>query len=156
MTEQMPYAASARVPLIKSPSLRVPQAIQLPPDIHPLPDSVTAYFVYPFTLEAQVIAAESSRRANLAADATRHEQYIQGREEEKQRRRKEALRRVAPGFDPDAVLVPTRTGQTQGTTASGVGDLSASTGHQRSRSVMDDLVDQLAQLDATAGSKADT
>ncbi|KAL1756919.1 hypothetical protein FB107DRAFT_289699 [Schizophyllum commune] len=154
MTEQTPYAAAARVPLIKSPSLRVPQAIQLPPDIHPLPDSVTAYFVYPFTLEAQVIAAESARRGSFAADAARHERYLRDREDEKLRRRKEALRRVAPGFDPDAVLVPTKTGQTQGTTT--LGDSSAPTGHQRSRSVMDDLVDQLAQMEASSGKTGDS
>ena len=148
-----------------------PEQIQLPPDIHPLPDSVTAYvrsataccqrpqltsgqFVYPVTLEAQVIAAESARRGSLAADAARHERYLRDREDEKLRRRKEALRRVAPGFDPDAVLVPTKTGQTQGTTT--LGDSSAPTGHQRSRSVMDDLVDQLAQMEASSGKTGDS
>ncbi|TRM66598.1 hypothetical protein BD626DRAFT_545769 [Schizophyllum amplum] len=148
MSEQSPYAAAARVPLIKSPSLRVPQATELPPDIHPLPDSVTAYFVYPFTLESQVVAAESARRSSMAAEAARHERYLRDREEEKQRRKREALRRVAPGFDPSAVLVPTKTGQSQGPPISA--DPAPTTGHQRTRSVMDDLVDHLAQMDAEA------
>ena len=58
---QSQYVAASRVPLIKSPSLRVPRPVrrqvlehahgnsaqlnqvELPPDIHPLPDSVTPY-----------------------------------------------------------------------------------------------------------------
>jgi hypothetical protein len=37
------YAAASRVPLIQSPSLRVPRPVELPPDIHPLPESVNPY-----------------------------------------------------------------------------------------------------------------
>ncbi|KAJ3512590.1 hypothetical protein NLJ89_g3432 [Agrocybe chaxingu] len=83
MGEQSPYLAAAQIPLIKSPSLRVPQPVELPPDIHPLPDSVNPYFVYPFTLEPHIVTLESSRRTTLAAHATRREAYLRSRDEEK-------------------------------------------------------------------------
>ncbi|KAG1731594.1 uncharacterized protein EDB91DRAFT_1058538 [Suillus paluster] len=121
------YSAAANVPLIKSPGLRVPPPVHLPPDIHPLPDSVTPYFVYPFTIEPHILTVESSRRTTLAAHTARRESYLRAREDEHERRRREALRRVAPGFDPAAPLVPVRA--------------------EVKKDVMDDLVDQLARMD---------
>ncbi|KAI0824806.1 hypothetical protein BC628DRAFT_1376051 [Trametes gibbosa] len=150
---QSQYAPAAGVPLIKSPSLRVPRPIEMPPDIHPLPDSVTAYFVYPFTLEPHVLTVEASRRSTLAAHAARREAYLKAREDEKERRKREALRRIAPGFEPKATpLVPTK--RFSGLPghpvpfnepASPVGE---SGGHQRTKSVMEDLVDQLAAMES--------
>ncbi|KAG6811219.1 hypothetical protein H0H92_008480 [Tricholoma furcatifolium] len=140
------YAPAAHVPLIKSPSLRVPPPVVLPPDIHPLPDSVTDYFVYPFTLEPHIITLESSRRNTIAAHASRREAYLRHRNDEKERRKRDALRRIAPGFEPQgSVLVPTRTassGSEPQTTDS------VTPGHRHTKSVMDDLVDQLAALDS--------
>ncbi|KAI0634827.1 hypothetical protein C8Q77DRAFT_1104222 [Trametes polyzona] len=150
---QSQYAPAAGVPLIKSPSLRVPRPVELPPDIHPLPDSVTAYFVYPFTLEPHVLTVEASRRSTLAAHAARREAYLKAREDEKERRKREALRRIAPGFEPKATpLVPTKRfsgvpGQ-PGSSAEGGSQTGEGGGHQRSKSVMEDLVDQLAALDS--------
>ncbi|OSX63722.1 hypothetical protein POSPLADRAFT_1055801 [Postia placenta MAD-698-R-SB12] len=143
---QSQYAPASKVPLIKSPSLRVPRPVERPPDIHPLPDDVTAYFVYPFTLEPHVIRLEESRRSTLIAHATRREAYLRAREEEKERRKREALRRIAPGFEPQASpLVPTKRASLGPGTSSVTMD---DTGHARSRSVMEDLVDQLAKLDS--------
>lgn len=143
MPEQLPYAAAVNVPLIKSPSLRVPQRVQLPPDIHPLPDSVTPYFVYPFTLEPHIITLESSRRSTIAAHTARREEYLRSRESEKERRKRDALRKIAPGFEPSGnVLVPTKS-------VSSGGNEEGKT-HERTRSVMDDLVDQLAALDSAS------
>ncbi|KAJ7671940.1 hypothetical protein B0H17DRAFT_1208866 [Mycena rosella] len=133
---------SARVPLIKSPSLRVPRPVILPPDIHPLPDSVTPYFVYPFTIEPHILTLESSRRTTLAAHATRREAYLRARAEEKERRKRDALRRIAPGFEPGEghLLVPTKRASVIAPAASPLPP----------RSVMEDLVDQLAALDSAS------
>jgi len=79
----------------------------MPPDIHPLPDSVTSYFVYPYTLEPHILTLESSRRTTQAAHAARHEAYLRARDEEKEKRKRDKLRKIAPGFEPTgAVLVP--------------------------------------------------
>ncbi|KAF9484617.1 hypothetical protein BDN70DRAFT_772815, partial [Pholiota conissans] len=144
-----PYEAARNIPLIKSPSLRLPKPVELPPDIHPLPDSVNAYFVYPFTLEPHVITLESSRRTTLAAHASRRDAYLHSREDEKERRKRDALRRIAPGFEPhSSPLVPTRGASSGGLLQSPPArGTTTDPKHQQTRSVMDDLVDQLAALD---------
>ncbi|KAG7092510.1 hypothetical protein E1B28_008861 [Marasmius oreades] len=151
--DKSPYAAISNVPLIKSPSLRVPQPVQLPPDIHPLPDSVTAYFAYPFTLEPHVLAMESSRRETLAAHTVKREAYLNARNDEKERRRREALRKIAPGFE-GSVLVPTRASSAPAhpLEQSSSTPSSPPPGHRHTRSVMDDLVDHLAALDSNKSS----
>ncbi|KAF9071079.1 hypothetical protein BDP27DRAFT_1362097 [Rhodocollybia butyracea] len=157
--EKSPYAAAAHVPLIKSPSLRVPTQVELPEDIHPLPDSVTAYFflierqfVYPFTLEPHVVTMESSRRSTIAAHAARREAYLQSREDEKEQQKRDALRKIAPGFEPrGSLLVPTRATSvppTPGNDNLAAMPHNSATGHRHTRSVMEDLVDQLAALDS--------
>lgn len=109
-------------------------------------------FVYPFTLEPHVLTLESSRRSTIAAHTARREEYLRQREMEKERRKKEALKRIAPGFDPTAVLVPeTRQGhRSSGSVDSGLRpeQRNIPVGHERSHSVMDDLVETLAALDA--------
>ncbi|KAK1236517.1 hypothetical protein PQX77_000210 [Marasmius sp. AFHP31] len=148
--DKSPYAAISNVPLIKSPSLRVPRPVQLPPDIHPLPESVTAYFAYPFTLEPHVLAMEGSRRATLASHAAKREGYLKAREDEKERRKREALRKIAPGFEPQgSVLVPTRATSAPVPVHPPSGQpVPPPPGHRHTRSVMDDLVDHLAALDS--------
>ncbi|KAF8900847.1 hypothetical protein CPB84DRAFT_1815323 [Gymnopilus junonius] len=146
-----PYAAAASVPLIKSPSLRVPRPVELPQDIHPLPDSVNAYFVYPFTIEPHTITLESSRRTTLAAHTARREAYLRSRDEEKERRRREALRRIAPGFEPHGgPLVPTKSASPRSSVASPPQGMLGEGIRQQPRSVMDDLVDQLAALEGSS------
>ncbi|KAJ3486471.1 hypothetical protein NLI96_g4213 [Meripilus lineatus] len=141
---------------MKSPSIRVPPPVEMPPDIHPLPDSVTPYFVYPFTLEPHVLTVESSRKSTLAAHAARREAYLKAREDEKERRKREALHRIAPGFEPQsAPLIPTTRAPLDGSVAlsiSGASQVTKEDLNQRSRSVMDDLVDQLAALDSRSSS----
>jgi len=148
------YAAAARAPLIKSPTIHIRQPVELPPDIHPLPDSVTAYFVYPFTLEPHIITLESSRRTTLAAHSARREAYLKSREEEKERRKRDALRRIAPGFEPDsAPLVPTITQRHSidihpQTAGSSEQMSTVDKTHNRSKSAMEELVDQLEALES--------
>ena len=56
--------------------------------------------MYPFTLESLVVNVEDARRSTLAAHAARRDAYLRAREDEKERRKRDALRRIAPGFDP--------------------------------------------------------
>ena len=94
---------------------------------------------------------ESSRRKTIAAHAARRESYLRSRDDDRERRKRDALRRIAPGFEPHSgPLVPTRNTGNSITTYEG-----GSNGYDQpqfqSRSVMDDLVDQLAALDSDAG-----
>ena len=96
----------------------------------------------------------------IAAQAERHEAYLRAREEEKQRRKREALRRIAPGFEPrSAPLVPVKTGAALGQQQQGQGqegqqpeggNATGGGGPGQGlpqRDVMDDLVDRLAALE---------
>ncbi|KAF8553345.1 hypothetical protein OG21DRAFT_1414454, partial [Imleria badia] len=152
---QSQYAAAARVPLIKSPAVRVPPPVALAPDIHPLPDSVTPYFAYPFVLEPHIVTLESSRRNTLAAHAARRERLLRARDDEKEQRRREALRRVAPGFDGDVrtALEPVRGGAAAGDLDARLNPLPEENrggggGGGGGVDVMDDLVDQLERMAA--------
>ena len=93
---------------------------------------------------------ESSRRKTIAAHTTRREAYLRSRDDDKERRKRDALRRIAPGFEPHGgPLVPTRnTGNTMNTLEGGAAAGYEQQPHQQSRSVMDDLIDQLAALDS--------
>lgn len=77
------------------------------------------------------------------------EATLLSREEDKARRKREALRKVAPGFEPQSgPLVPTRA--SVHLTGSSMGDIveKGALSDQR-KSVMEDVVDQLAALDAS-------
>lgn len=81
------YATCSRVPLIKSPAVRVPPPIILPNNLHPLPPNLQEYFVYPFNLEHFVL--ENADRREKA--------------------RKQDMLKRAPGWNEDGkVLEPTR------------------------------------------------
>jgi hypothetical protein len=110
------------------------------------PRSDSHQFVYPFTLEPHVITLESSRRATLAMHAARREAFLRAREEEKEKRKRDKLRKVAPGFEPNAgVLVPTR----NSALFSGDDHRSNGSDGKKEIDVMDDLVEQLARLESS-------
>jgi hypothetical protein len=95
-----------------------------------------------------VLKIESNRRRTIAALATRHEAYLQAREDEKHRRKREALRRIAPGFEPrSAPLVPVKTGAALVGHQEGGSDSTAAGLDLPPRDVMDDLVDSLAAME---------
>ncbi|KAJ8078834.1 hypothetical protein PM082_013117 [Marasmius tenuissimus] len=94
---------------------------------------------------------EGSRRATLASHAAKREGYLKAREDEKERRKREALRKIAPGFEPQgSVLVPTRATSAPVPVHPPPGQqpVPPPPGHRHTRSVMDDLVDHLAALDS--------
>ncbi|KAJ6577090.1 hypothetical protein B0H10DRAFT_2101536 [Mycena sp. CBHHK59/15] len=138
MPEQSQYASAARVPLIKSPSLRVPFPLILPPVVSLDLTSRPPQFVYPFTIEPHILTLESSRRTTLA--------LLAFSADEKERRKRDALRRIAPGFEPGEghLLVPTK--------RSSVVAASPAASQTPPKSVMEDLVDQLAALDSASSS----
>lgn len=72
--------------------------------------------------------------------------YLKRREEEKERRKKEALRKVAPGFEPSAgTLVPQRVGGNS--SQSDAQAVSTTVTQSIPKDPMADLVDQLAALE---------
>lgn len=100
--------------------------------------------MYPFVLEPHVLTLESSRRQTFAAHSARRAAYINARSDEKERRKRDALRKIAPGFEPQGTpLVPVKMAPT-GDTIHNEGGAEP----RGERSVMDDLVDQLAALDS--------
>jgi len=103
------YKPFEHVALIQSPLLRIPKPVQMPPDIHPLPDTLEPYMVYSFSLEERTLALLAQQRQSLSTDIAQHTEALAAWDREKQRRKREELRRVAPGFEPDlGMLVPTR------------------------------------------------
>ena len=106
-------------------------------------------------MENHILTLESSRRKTFAAHAARRQAHLNARLEEKERRKRDALRRIAPGFQPQSTpLVPTRVAST----GSPIDDGSLPNpprirtfSHVQTKSAMDDLVDQLEALDSTKG-----
>ena len=112
----------------------------------------TLEFVYPFTLEPHVLRLESSRRNTLAAHTARREALLRAREDEKEQRRREALRRVAPGFEGDgSVLMPVRVSSDSTGSAGSDTERVQRRGPSSPPNVhvdaMDDLANQLARLE---------
>lgn len=144
--------------------------VPIPSDVHPLPEDVTAYvksfavlylhpsltlypqFVYPFTLEPHVLTLESSRQSTLQAHVTRNTAYLRSRDDEKLRRQREALRRIAPGFEPSGgTLVPTKLAPRKETSpplTQSLGSRQFPSSSPPPRDVMNELVDQLVALDS--------
>lgn len=156
------YDVASRVHLIKSPSLAVPPPVQFPTDVHPLPPDLQAYFVYPFSLESYVLAPNNPNAKTIEDLHNRHQQFLQWREDEKHRREKERLRRVAPGWSGEtAVLQPTKRASvtTQGEAASSDDNLAldsiSSTKSSASAPLdaMAELVEHLNKLDSAASAR---
>jgi hypothetical protein len=118
------YATCSRVPLIKSPAVRVPPPIILPTNLHPLPPNLQEYFVYPFNLEHFVL--ENADRREKA--------------------RKQDMLKRAPGWNEDGkVLEPTRRPTSMQnfdeTQQTGIGI--------NERNEIDEIADMLDRLDKT-------
>lgn len=154
------YAAAATVPLIKSPSLWLPQPVELPNEIHPLPEDITAYFVYPFTLEEHVLSIHPSPHEAIALKRAKCAEILHKREEAEEQKERDNLKRIAPGYNPSSVLMPTSASHTptssisqplvpHGTAQSVTSPNSKSQAHGRTESdPMDDLVARLEEMES--------
>ncbi|CAO1636588.1 unnamed protein product [Parajaminaea phylloscopi] len=147
------YDAASRVHLIKSPSLAVPTPATFPTDVHPLPPDLQAYFVYPFSLESYVLSANSPTAKTIDELHARHDSFLRWRDEEKKRRERERLRRVAPGWSGEtAVLQPTKRASVLASTLGPTADGDSGGDSDRSPSAeldpMAQLVEHLSKLEA--------
>ncbi|GAK66768.1 uncharacterized protein PAN0_014d4992 [Moesziomyces antarcticus] len=150
------YALASRVPLIKSPSISLPKPVTLPADLHPLPHDISAYFVYPFSLESYVLDPNTPSSTTIDQLLEKHAQYLKHREEDKQKRQRDMLHKLAPGWQgASGVLQPTSTAWNQSNPSAGQNTNAVQPQHQeqqqqqqQERTPLDDLADHLAQLDA--------
>ncbi|EST08721.1 hypothetical protein PSEUBRA_001802 [Kalmanozyma brasiliensis GHG001] len=147
------YSLASRVPLIKSPSISLPKPVRLPQDLHPLPADISAYFVYPFSLESYVLDPNTPSSSTIDQLLAKHQQYLENREREKENKHKEMLMKMAPGWSGD-VLLPKASGgaaRESAPVATEARDQAAKphqTEEQVERTPLDELADHLAQLDA--------
>ncbi|GHJ89460.1 hypothetical protein NliqN6_5862 [Naganishia liquefaciens] len=105
MSSPSQYQAANIAPLIKSPSLWLPKPVELPMDIHPLPDDISAYFVYPFTLEPHILAQDPPIHEKIRMQRDRYASLLVIKAQESEARRKEQLNRIAPGYNPSTTLL---------------------------------------------------
>ncbi|OAV92685.1 hypothetical protein PTTG_27592 [Puccinia triticina 1-1 BBBD Race 1] len=104
---------ASNIPLIRAPGTWLPKPIACPSDLHPLPEDVTAYFVYPYTLEPsslRYLNGLSSHPTNWETTLRSAQTYLEERrlrkeaeriqiENEKEQIRLNSLRLVAPGWN---------------------------------------------------------
>ncbi|ORY34593.1 hypothetical protein BCR39DRAFT_513542 [Naematelia encephala] len=140
------YSAAATVPLIKSPSLWLPRPVELPNDIHPLPEDITAYFVYPFTLETHVLSLHPAPHDAIAQRRAHNAEILHHREVEEEQREREALHKVAPGYNPASLLVPMSASPALSPAHSTVPETKPT--KQIEHDPMDDLVSRLEEMES--------
>lgn len=104
---------ASNIPLIRAPGTWLPKPITCPNDLHPLPEEIAAYFVYPYTLEPsslRYLTGLSSHPTNWRATLGSTQTYLEERlirkeaeririEKEKEQIRLDSLRLVAPGWN---------------------------------------------------------
>ncbi|WVN87474.1 uncharacterized protein L203_102656 [Cryptococcus depauperatus CBS 7841] len=145
------YAAAATVPLVKSPSLWLPKPVELPNDIHPLPEDITAYENHVLNLHPSPHEAISQKRAKCA-------EILHEREEEEEQKERDAIRKIAPGYNPSSVLVPKSSHTPSSSISQTFNQLSSTTQtdptqtYERSQTketdAMDDLVARLEEMES--------
>lgn len=88
-----------RLTLVQAPECQAPSRITLAPDMHPLPPSMDAYCVYPFTAESLAQAQITRLSADqLRAQREEHATFLQHYREKKEHERQAYLHKVAPGW----------------------------------------------------------
>ncbi|WFD45312.1 hypothetical protein MPSI1_003994 [Malassezia psittaci] len=98
---------SVPLSLVLNPEYRVSPPIRRPYDMHPLPESIEAYCVYPFSLEERILSGKQFPLSqNIAAKCERHKGFMEQRKQGKIQQEKDRMLRMAPGWIPDQVLEP--------------------------------------------------
>ncbi|KAK4057515.1 hypothetical protein OIO90_001584 [Microbotryomycetes sp. JL221] len=98
-----------KVPLIKSPSFWVSKPVELPPDIHPLPEDVHAYFVYPHTIESHALSVLPAALEELRHKHEARCRTLTSYAESKERARKARLNQIAPGWsEGGSIMQPSK------------------------------------------------
>ncbi|WFD30656.1 hypothetical protein MSPP1_001677 [Malassezia sp. CBS 17886] len=102
----------ARLALILSPDCQLPPPVKKPQNMHPLPDGVDEYFVYPFHAEDLVASPSTPVSSRAVAElAQRHAAVMDEHAAQKREKQRSFLQAVAPGWQPDqAPLQPRRAG----------------------------------------------
>lgn len=127
------------ITLVKSPSVQRPQIPKLPSELHPLPPDISAYFVYPLSLEPYALNLLPSLRQKANLEHQKHLNFLNERKAMIENKKKAEMNRVAPGWngawdalEPASVASPTiSTNQNQ---------------HNRQPSIEEDLVNGLEKL----------
>lgn len=96
------------VTMVLAPECQVPPPITRPREMHPLPEGVDAYCVYPFAAEELVASSASPVSSRSVAQMQdRRATYLATRKVTQEREAQERMRRLAPGWVPDQMLEPT-------------------------------------------------
>lgn len=99
--------------------------------------------MYPFTLEQHVVSLHPAPHVAIAERRARLAAILHEREVAEERKEKAELHRLAPGYNPQSVLVPTHR---QGSGA-GAGAFEMPEAKSGPPDPMDDLVAQLEQME---------
>jgi hypothetical protein len=100
--------------------------------------------VYPFTLEQHVVSLQPPPHIAIAERRARNAAILHAREAEEEEREKAALHKLAPGYNPAAMLVPTHRDGTPHAEAS-----PPQASPKKEADPMDELVAQLEQMESS-------
>ncbi|EOQ98705.1 hypothetical protein E3P92_03015 [Wallemia ichthyophaga] len=87
------------ITLVKSPSVQRPRIPKLPTELHPLPPDISAYFVYPLSLEPYTLDLLPKLRHNANMEHDKHVNYLNERNALIESKKREEMKRVAPGWN---------------------------------------------------------
>lgn len=95
--------------------------------------------MYPFTLEQHVVSLQPPPHVAITERRARNAAILHAREAEEEEREKAALHKMAPGYNPAAMLVPTH--------RKGSASQPVPASPEREKDPMDDLVAQLEAME---------
>lgn len=108
---------------------------------------LTPQFVYPFTLEQHVVGLTPPPHVAIAEQRARNAAVLHAREVEEEQRERDALHKLAPGYNPSSLLVPTARGGAAPAGAAQPASSGAAAASTAAPDPMDELVAQLEELE---------